>query len=68
MTISTEFNYVLINNETRVLSLDYEIVNENFICMMKTDLDCTILFFGWKLVLIVHPNSIDQLKEWLDLI
>jgi hypothetical protein len=45
MTISTEFNYVLINNETRVLSLDYEIVNENFICMMKTDLDCTILFF-----------------------
>jgi hypothetical protein len=45
MTISTEFNYVLINNETRVLSLDYEIVNENFICMMKTDLDCTILLF-----------------------
>jgi hypothetical protein len=24
--------------------------------------------FLMKLVLIVHPNSIDQLKEWLDLI
>ena len=28
MTISTEFDYILINNETRVLSLQWEIIGE----------------------------------------
>jgi hypothetical protein len=69
MTISTEFNYVLINNETRVLSLDYEIVNEKLYLYDENRFRLYNPVF-WMEVSVnsAIPNSIDQLKEWLDLI
>jgi hypothetical protein len=53
---------------TRVLSLDYEIVNEKLYLYDENRFRLYNPVFLMKLVLIVHPNSIDQLKEWLDLI
>ena len=69
MTISTEFDYILINNETRVLSLQWEIISEK---LYIYDENRYRLYNGiyWMEVSInsAIPNSIEQLKEWLSLV
>lgn len=69
MTISTEFEYVLINNETRVQSLQWEILNEK---LYIYDENRFRLYNGvyWFEVSInsAIPNSIEQLENWLSLV
>jgi hypothetical protein len=69
MTISTEFDYVLINNETRVLSLQWEIISEK---LYIYDENRFRLYNGvyWMEVSIngAIPKDIEQLKEWLSLV
>lgn len=69
MTISTEFDYILINNETRVLSLQWEIIGEK---LFIYDENRYRLYNGvyWMEVSIngAVPNSIEQLENWLSLV
>ena len=69
MSISTEFEYVLINNETRVLTLQYEFKNEK---LFIYDENRFRLYNGiyWYEVAIngALPKDIEQLKEWLSLV
>jgi hypothetical protein len=69
MSISTEFNYVLINNETRVSSLLWEIKNEKLYIF---DENRYRLYNGvyWMEVSIngAFANNIEQLEEWLSLV
>jgi hypothetical protein len=69
MTISTGFDYVLINNETRVLSLQYEFKNEK---LFIYDENRFRLYNGvyWMEVSIngAIAKDIEQLKEWLSLV
>ena len=69
MTISTEFDYVLINNETRTQSLLWEIIGQK---LYIYDENRFRLYNGvyWMEVSIngAIPNSIEQLEEWLGLL
>lgn len=69
MTISTEFDYILINNETRVLSLRYEIINEK---LYIYDENRYRLYNGvyWMEVYVngAMPETIEILKTWLNLL
>jgi hypothetical protein len=69
MTISTEFEYILINNETRVLRVIAEIVDDK---LFIYDENRFRLYNGvyWFNVSIngAIPNSIAQLKDWLSLL
>lgn len=69
MTISTEFDYILINNETRVMSLDWEIVSEK---LYIYDENRYRLYNGiyWMQVSInsAIPSSLEILKSWLELL
>jgi hypothetical protein len=69
MTISTQFDYILVNNETRLDSLQYEIEND---MLYLYDTNRYRLYNGvyWFEVTInnAKPKSILELKEWLDLI
>lgn len=69
MTISTEFSYILINNETRVDVLKYEIANEKLYIF---DENRFRLYNGiyWHEVSIngAIPSSVEILKEWLNLL
>jgi hypothetical protein len=69
MTISTEFDYILINNETRVLSLQYEFKNEKLFIYDENRFRLYNPVY-WMEVSIngAIPNSIEQLKEWLSLV
>ena len=69
MTISTEFDYILINNETRVLSLQYEIINEK---LYIYDENRYRLYNGiyWMEVSVNNaiPSTLEILKSWLELL
>jgi hypothetical protein len=69
MSISTEFDYVLINNETRVNSLKWEITNEK---LYIYDENSYSLYNGvyWFEVSVngAIPISIEQLENWLSLV
>lgn len=69
MSISTEFDYILINNETRVLSLQYEIVNEK---LYIYDENRYRLYNGvyWMEVSVngAFASSKDILNNWLSLL
>lgn len=69
MTISTQFDYILVNNETRIQSIIYEIQNEK---LFLYDENRFRLYNGvyWFEVKIngATPISITQLKDWLDLL
>jgi len=69
MTISTEFDYILINNETRVLSLQWEIIGEK---LFIYDENRYRLYNGvfWFEVSVNNaiPSSINELKNWLSLV
>jgi hypothetical protein len=69
MTISTEFDYILINNETRVLSLKWEFKNEKLFIFDENRFRLYNPVF-WMEVSIngAIANSIEQLKEWLSLV
>jgi len=69
MTISTEFDYILINNETRVLSLQWEIISEKLYIYDENRYRLYNPVY-WMEVSIngATPNSIEQLKEWLSLV
>jgi hypothetical protein len=69
MTISTEFDYILVNNETRLLALEWEIVGQK---LYLFDENRFRLYNGiyWMEVAIngANANSIEQLTEWLELL
>lgn len=69
MTISTQFDYILINNETRVQSLIYDF---DFEKLYIYDENRYRLYNGvyWNEVSVnnIIPNSIEQLKTWLNLL
>jgi hypothetical protein len=69
MTISTEFNYILVNNETRLLALEWEIIDEK---LYLFDENHYRLYNGiyWMEVAIngANANSVEQLKKWLNLL
>lgn len=69
MTISTEFDYVLINNETRTQSLLWEIIGQK---LYIYDENRFRLYNGvyWMEVAVngAIPNSIEQLENWLSLV
>jgi len=69
MTISTEFEYILINNETRIDSIIYEIKDEK---VYLYDENRYRLYNGvyWMEVSVngAIPESLEILKTWLDLL
>jgi hypothetical protein len=69
MTISTQFQYILVNSETRLGFLDYEILNEK---LYLYDTNRFRLYNGvyWFEVSVngAIPKSIAQLTEWLNLV
>ncbi len=69
MSISTEFDYILINNETRVYSLQWEIKAQK---LYIYDENRYLLYNGmyWMEVSIngAFANSIEQLESWLNLV
>jgi hypothetical protein len=69
MSISTEYDYVLINNETRVNSLKWEITNEKLYIYDENNYR---LYNGvyWFEVSVngAIPISIEQLENWLSLV
>jgi hypothetical protein len=69
MSISTEFSYVLINNETRVNSLKWDIISEKLYIYDENNYR---LYNGvyWFEVSIngAIPDSIEQLENWLSLV
>jgi len=69
ITISTEFEYILINNETRIDSIIYEIKDEK---VYLYDENRYRLYNGvyWMEVSIngAIPESLEILKTWLDLL
>jgi len=69
MTISTQFEYILINSETRVNFLDWEILDEK---LYLYDTNRFRLYNGvyWFEVSVNGgtPKNISQLKEWLNLV
>jgi hypothetical protein len=50
MTISTQNEFILVNNETRLDSLRYEMKMICFICMTQIDIDCIMVRIGLKLL------------------
>jgi len=69
MTIETQADYILVNNETRILSLRWEILNQK---LYLYDQNRYRLYNGiyWNEVSIngAVPTTLTELKEWLKLI
>ena len=69
MTIETQADYILVNNETRILSLRWEILNQK---LYLYDQNRYRLYNGvyWNEVSIngAVPATLTELKEWLKLI
>jgi hypothetical protein len=69
MTISTQFDYILVNDETRIQSVIYEVQNEK---LFLYDENRFRLYNGvyWFEVKVngATPSTITQLKDWLDLL
>jgi len=69
MTIQTQADYILVNNETRILSLRWEILNQK---LYLYDQNRYRLYNGvyWNEVSIngAVPSTLTELKEWLKLI
>ena len=69
MSISTEFDYVLINNETRVLTLQYEFKNEKLFIYDENRFRLYNPIYWYEVSINgALPKDIEQLKEWLSLV
>jgi len=70
LTISNEFGIILVNNETRLRKLRYEVEEGNKIVLF--DLERQKLYNGvfWDKVTVNGANAptIEVLKSWLDLL